>query len=71
VSKLQSDQKDPGGRSGEVPAEHSRGRHNLRVVKRKRKMSNFPTESRSAAPARRLRYHERIVIVAPPEPAPP
>ncbi|HSO42603.1 MAG TPA: hypothetical protein VLR47_07165 [Rhodospirillales bacterium] len=55
-----------------VPAERSRGRHNPRVVKRK--MSNFPTKSRStarAAPARRLRYHEHIVIVAPPEPAPP
>ena len=54
------------------PAESSRGRHNPRVVKRK--MSNFPTKSRStarAAPARRLRYHEHIVIVAPPEPAPP
>ena len=52
-----------------VPAERSRGRHNPRVVKRK--MSNFPTKSRStarAAPA--LRYHEHIVIVAPPEPAP-
>jgi hypothetical protein len=29
-----------------VPAERSRGRHNPRVVKRK--MSNFPTKSRSA-----------------------
>jgi creatinine amidohydrolase/Fe(II)-dependent formamide hydrolase-like protein len=55
-----------------VPAERSRGRHNPRVVKRK--MSNFPTKSRSAAraaPARCLRYHEHIVIVAPPEPVPP
>ena len=54
------------------PAERSRGRHNPRVVKRK--MSNFPTKSRStarAAPARRLRYHEHIVIVAPPEPVSP
>ena len=55
-----------------VPAERSRGRHNPRVVKRK--MSNFPTKSRSAAraaPVRCLRYDEHIVIVAPPEPAPP
>ena len=55
-----------------VPAERSRGRHNPRVVKRK--MSNFPTKSRSAAraaPSQRLRYDEHIVIVAPPEPAPP
>jgi hypothetical protein len=55
------------------PAESSRGRHNPRVVKRK--MSNFPTKSRStarAAPSRSLRYDEHIVIVAPPEPiAPP
>jgi hypothetical protein len=50
-----------------VPAERSRGRHNPRVVKRK--MSNFPSRSTArAAPA--LRYHEHIVIVAPPEPAP-
>jgi hypothetical protein len=50
-----------------VPAERSRGRHNPRVVKRK--MSNFPTKSRSAASATPcLRYDERIVIVAPPEP---
>jgi hypothetical protein len=54
-----------------VPAERSRGRHNPRVVKRK--MSNFPTKSRSAAratPVQCLRYDEHIVIVAPPEPAP-
>ena len=54
-----------------VPAERSRGRHNPRVVKRK--MSNFPTKSRSAAraaPAQCLRSDEHIVIVAPPEPAP-
>ena len=51
-----------------VPAERSRGRHNPRVVKRK--MSNFPTKSRSAAsaaPSQCLRYDEHIVIVAPPE----
>ena len=55
-----------------VPAESSRGRHNPRVVKRK--MSNFPTKSRStarAAPSRSLRYDEHIVIVAPPEPIAP
>jgi hypothetical protein len=54
------------------PAERSRGRHNPRVVKRK--MSNFPTKSRStasAAPSRSLRYDEHIVIVAPPEPIAP
>jgi hypothetical protein len=54
------------------PAESSRGRHNPRVVKRK--MSNFPTKSRStarAAPSRSLRYDEHIVIVAPPEPIAP
>ena len=49
-----------------VPAERSRGRHNPRVVKRK--MSNFPTKSRSATPVQRFRYDEHIVIVAPPEP---
>src|SRR3954470_9122592 len=48
-----------------VPAERSRGRHNPRVVKRK--MSNFPTKSRSAAPVQRFRYDEHIVVVAPPE----
>jgi hypothetical protein len=48
-----------------VPAERSRGRHNPRVVKRK--MSNFPTKSRSAAPVQRFRYDQHIVIVAPPE----
>ena len=55
-----------------VPAERSRGRHNPRVVKRK--MSNFPTKSRSAAsatPSQCLRYDEHIVIVAPPEPIAP
>ena len=52
-----------------VPAERSRGRHNPRVVKRK--MSNFPTKSRSAARPQCLRYNEHIVIVAPPEPVPP
>jgi hypothetical protein len=52
-----------------VPAERSRGRHNPRVVKRK--MSNFPTKSRSAAPVQRFRYDEHIVIVAPPEPSAP
>jgi len=53
-----------------VPAERSRGRHNPRVVKRK--MSNFPTKSRSAAGAAPcLRYDEHIVIVAPPEPIAP
>jgi hypothetical protein len=53
-----------------VPAERSRGRHNPRVVKRK--MSNFPTKSRSAASAApSLRYDEHIVIVAPPEPIAP
>ena len=53
-----------------VPAERSRGRHNPRVVKRK--MSNFPTKSRSAASAAPcLRYDEHIVIVAPPEPIAP
>jgi hypothetical protein len=54
------------------PAESSRGRHNPRVVKRK--MSNFPTKSRSttsAAPSRSLRYDGHIVIVAPPEPIAP
>ena len=52
------------------PAESSRGRHNPRVVKRK--MSNFPTKSRSAASAAPcLRYDEHIVIVAPPEPIAP
>src|SRR3954449_10658892 len=52
------------------PAESSRGRHNPRVVKRK--MSNFPTKSRSAASAApSLRYDEHIVIVAPPEPIAP
>src|SRR6185436_15322519 len=54
------------------PAESSRGRHNPRVVKRK--MSNFPTKSRStarAARSRSLRYDEHIVIVAPPEPIAP
>ena len=53
------------------PAESSRRRHNPRVDKRK--MSNFPTKSRSAAratPVQCLRYDEHIVIVAPPEPAP-
>jgi hypothetical protein len=46
-----------------VPAERSR--HNPRVVKRK--MSNFPTKSRSPASAAPcLRYDEHIV--APPEP---
>jgi hypothetical protein len=55
-----------------APAERSRGRHNPRVVKRK--MSNFPTKSRSAAraaPAQCLRHDEHIVIVAPPEPVSP
>src|SRR3954468_16935739 len=55
-----------------VPAERSRGRHNPRVVKRK--MSNFPTKSHSAASAaqpQRFRYDEHIVIVAPPEPPAP
>jgi hypothetical protein len=55
-----------------VPAEHSRGRHNPRVVKRK--MSNFPTKSRcaaSAAPSQCLRYDAHIVIIAPPEPIAP
>jgi hypothetical protein len=53
-----------------VPAEHSRGRHNPRVVKRK--MSNFPTKSRSAASAApSLRYDVHIVIIAPPEPIAP
>ena len=55
-----------------VPAERSRGRHNPRVVKRK--MSNFPTKSRSAAsaaPSQCLRYDKPIVIVAPPEPIAP
>ena len=52
-----------------VPAERSRGRHNPRVVKRK--MSNFPTKSRSATPVQRFRYDEHIVIVAPPEPIAP
>ena len=55
-----------------VPAEHSRGRHNPRVVKRK--MSNFPTKSRSAAsaaPSQCLRYDAHIVVVAPPEPIAP
>ena len=51
------------------PAERSRGRHNPRVVKRK--MSNFPTKSRSATPVQRFRYDEHIVIVAPPEPVSP
>ena len=54
------------------PAASSRGRHNPRVVKRK--MSNFPTKSRStarAARSRSLRYDEHIVIVAPPEPIAP
>src|SRR3954453_15341112 len=54
------------------PAERSRGRHNPRVVKRKR--SNFPTKSRStasAAPSRSLRYDDHIVMVAPPEPTAP
>ena len=50
-----------------VPAERSR--HNPRVVKRK--MSNFPTKSRSATPVQRFRYDEHIVIVAPPERSPP
>ena len=55
-----------------VPAERSRGWHNPRVVKRK--MSNFPTRSRSAAsaaPSQRFRYDEHIVIVAPSEPSAP
>jgi hypothetical protein len=52
-----------------VPAERSRGRHNPRVVKRK--MSNFPTRSRCAAPSQRFRYDEHIVVVAPPEPSAP
>jgi hypothetical protein len=55
-----------------VPAERSRGRHNPRVVKRR--MSSFPTKSRSAAsaaPSQCLRYDEHIVIVAPPEPIAP
>jgi hypothetical protein len=52
------------------PAESSRGRHNPRVVKRK--MSNFPSRSTArAAPSRRLRYDEHIVIGAPPEPIAP
>ena len=50
-----------------VPAERSR--HNPRVVKRK--MSNFPTRSRCAAPSQRFRYDEHIVVVAPPEPSAP
>jgi hypothetical protein len=52
-----------------VPAERSRGRHNPRVVKRK--MSNFPTRSRCAAPSQRFRYDEHIVVVALPEPIAP
>jgi hypothetical protein len=51
-----------------VPAERSR--HNPRVVKRK--MSNFPSRcAASAAPSRRFRYDEHIVVVAPPEPSAP
>lgn len=47
-----------------VPAERSRGRHNPRVVKRKRKMSNFPTKARAApGPRRHFRYPDHIVIV--------
>jgi hypothetical protein len=55
-----------------VPAERSRGRHNPRAVKRK--MSNFPTKSRSAAsatPSQCLRDNAHIVIVVPPEPIAP
>jgi hypothetical protein len=47
-----------------VPVESSRGRHNPRVVKRK--MSNFPTKSRTASapkPAPRFRYADHIEIV--------
>ena len=49
-----------------VPVESSRGRHNPRVVKRK--MSNFPTKSRTASapkPAPRFRSADHIEIVLP------
>ena len=53
-----------------VPAERSRGRHNPRVVKRK--MSSFPTKSRTApAPRHLFRYGEHIRIVAPAGPPEP
>ena len=46
-----------------TPAEHSRGRHNPRVVKRK--MSNFPTKARAGPPAPSVRSRAQIRIVAP------
>jgi hypothetical protein len=47
-----------------VPAEHSRGRHNPRAVKRK--MSNFPTKARAAPRSGQVfRYEAHIRIVAP------
>jgi hypothetical protein len=52
-----------------VSAERSRGRHNPRVVKRK--MSNFPTKSRttpSGAVSQPFHYPDHICVVAPPEP---
>ena len=50
-----------------VPAEHSRGRHNPRVVKRK--MSSFPTKARAAPPfGQMFRYVEHIRIVTPADP---
>lgn len=48
-----------------VPAERSRGRHNPRVVKRK--MSNFPTQTRAAPgppPGRRVQYRDHVAPAA-------
>ncbi|WP_162820591.1 IS66 family insertion sequence element accessory protein TnpA [Microvirga calopogonii] len=49
----------------DTPAEHRRGRHNPRVVKRK--MSNFPTKARAGPPltAPIVRSSALIRIVAP------
>ena len=52
-----------------VSAERSRGRHNPRGVKRK--MSNFPTKSRttpSGAVSQPFHYPDHICVVALPEP---
>ena len=49
-----------------TPAEHSRGRHNPRVVKRK--MSNFPTKARagpSPPSSQHFHYSDLVRIVAP------
>ncbi len=53
-----------------VPADRSRGRHNPRAVKRK--MSNFPTRSRTATgDRRRWCYEDHIHVLPPASPPPP